>query len=477
MPRKRLSLQNRGMRSGDQATVAFQTATELSAAIAAGQLDPVALTRLMLERIRLNPELNAFVAVCGEAALAEAEAAAERARAGRRRGPLDGIPVAVKDNIDVAGIATSNGFGGPPWRVPAEDAEVVRRLRAAGAVILGKLNMHEGALGATTDNPHFGPATNPHRPGHTPGGSSGGSGAAVAAGLCVAALGTDTGGSVRIPAAYCGVVGFKPSFGLVSTRGVVPLSWRLDHVGPLTRSVADARLVFETLQGFDPSCAESRPASADRDPTREIAGLRLGVLADFADEPVEPVVAAGFAEALAVLQRLGCATRSVRLAEYDRVRARRALLLQVEADAAVIHGELYRREPERFSTPMRAYLDYGGRALATQLVRAGRLIEEAALALRGAFAEVDAIVSPTTPQAAFAFNGPVPDNQNAFCVLANFAGAPAVSVPMRQTEDGLPLGLQIIAAPDRDLLALRLGEAYEAARGAPPLPPAPFGPG
>ncbi len=157
--------------------------------------------------------------------------------------------MAIKDNIDVAGVPTSNGFGGPPYRIPDTDSEVVRRLRAAGAIILGKLNMHEGALGSTSDNPHFGRVINPHRDGYSPGGSSGGSGAAVAAGLCCAALGTDTGGSVRIPAAWCGIVGLKPSYGLVSMRGVVPLSYRLDHVGPLTRTVEDAAVMLNALAG------------------------------------------------------------------------------------------------------------------------------------------------------------------------------------------------------------------------------------
>ncbi len=459
------------------ADIAFWPAGALSRAIDSGRIEPLGLTRLMLERIAaFNPALNLYVALCRDAALGDAEAAAERAAAGRRRGPLDGIPVALKDNIDLAGVPTSNGFGGPPWRIPARDAEVVRRLRAAGAVILGKLNMHEGALGGTNDNPHFGAAINPHRPRYTPGGSSGGSGAAVAAGLCAAALGSDTAGSVRIPAAYCGVVGLKPSHGLVSTSGVVPLSWRLDHVGPLTRTVADAGLIFAVLQGFDPACPESRPGPAIDPLAAEPVGPRLGVLQNFAGEPTEPAVAVAFAAALAAFERLGCTIHPVALARYDSVRARRAALLRIEADAAFIHGALYERAPERFSPAIRAYLDYGARASAMQLVRAERLIEHAAFELARAFDNVDAIVSPTTPQPAFAFTEAAPDNQNAFCVLANFAGAPAISVPMGRTAAGLPLGLQIIAARDRDGLVLRLAEAYEAACGWRLLPPPPYGP-
>jgi aspartyl-tRNA(Asn)/glutamyl-tRNA(Gln) amidotransferase subunit A len=435
----------------------------------------------MLDRIEAhNPALYAYIAISAEAALAEAAEASARAASGRRRGALDGVPIALKDNIDLAGLPTSNGFAQseklPPWRLPNEDAEVVRRLRAAGAVILGKLNMHEGALGATSDNPHFGAVINPHRPGFTPGGSSGGSGAAVAGGLCAAALGSDTGGSIRIPASYCGVVGFKPSFGLVSTGGVVPLSWRLDHVGPLTRTVADARIIFEALRGFDPGCPDSRRSRADDVVAQAIDGLRLGVLRNFDDEPLEPAVSAAFAEALRVFERLGCAVQPIELPSYDRVRARRAALLRIEADAAAIHVDLYEREPERFSAAIRGYLDYGARASAVQLARAERLIDIAVAELARVFDQVDAILSPTTPQPAFAFGADPPDNQNAFCFLANFAGAPAVGLPMGKTEDGLPLGLQIMTARDRDTLALQLAEAYERAAGWRLDPPPPFGP-
>jgi Asp-tRNA(Asn)/Glu-tRNA(Gln) amidotransferase A subunit family amidase len=457
---------------------AFLSIAELSAAFDARRLDPAAVTGLMLARIEAhNPALNAYIRVCAETALATAGEASARAAAGRRRGTLDGIPVALKDNIDLLGVPTSNGFAQSenlrPWRLPRDDAEVVRRLRAAGAVILGKLNMHEGALGATSDNPHFGTVINPHRAGFTPGGSSGGSGAAVAAGLCAAALGSDTGGSVRIPASYCGVVGFKPSFGLVSTRGVVPLSWHLDHVGPLTRRVEDARILFEALRGFDPACPDSRRSRAGDPVAAPMDGLRLGVLRNF---KVEPAVAAAFAKALRVFERLGGKIREIALSSYDSVRARRAALLRIEADAALIHADLYEQEPERFSPAIRRYLDYGARASATQLAGAERLIDVAAAELERAFDELDAIVSPATPQPAFAFGADPPDNQNAFCILANFAGAPAISVPMGRTEDGLPLGLQIMTARDRDTLALQLAEAYEKATGWRLDPPPPFGP-
>jgi aspartyl-tRNA(Asn)/glutamyl-tRNA(Gln) amidotransferase subunit A len=462
-------------------SLAFLSISRLSRLLDCGDVDPTALTRLFIERAEgVGRGLNCFIVLCKETAMSEARAAADRAAAKRRLGPLDGIAVAVKDNMDVAGIPTSNGFGGPPYRVPAVDAEVVRRLRAAGAIILGKLNMHEGALGSTNDNPHFGRAINPHRNGHSPGGSSGGSAAAVAAGLCCAALGSDTGGSVRIPASYCGVVGLKPSYGLISTRGVVPLSYRLDHVGPLARTVSDCALMLDVLGGFDPECSESRrgpaggcgPAAPGR-----LDGLRLGVVREFEAEPSEPAISTDFRVALDQLTRLGAGIRTVEMTSYDMVQGRRAGFLRVEVEAAFVHGELYRKEPERFSPEMRSYLDYGSKAAATMLIRADRRIDVAAFELARCFEGVDAIVSPTTPQAAPAFGGKAPDNAGTFCIPANFAGCPAISVPMGRNELGLPLGLQVIGPVHGEALVLRIAAAYETAAGLRLHPPPPFAAG
>jgi aspartyl-tRNA(Asn)/glutamyl-tRNA(Gln) amidotransferase subunit A len=457
---------------------AFLSATELSRRIDTGDIDPHDLTCLFLGRAGgEGRSLNCFITVCERSALAEASAAAERARSKRRLSPLDGIPVAIKDNMDVSGVPTSNGFGGAPWRVPERDSEAVRRLRGAGAVILGKLNMHEGALGSTNDNPHFGRTMNPHRDGHSPGGSSGGSGAAVAAGLCCAALGSDTGGSVRIPASYCGVVGLKPSYGLISTRGLVPLSYRLDHVGPLTRTVEDAAMMLDVLAGFDPDCPESRrgPAGYPEPKPRRLDGSRLGVPGNFACEKHDTAVLPAFAGALEQLTRLGAEIRPIALPSYDAIKGRRAGFVRVEVEAAFVHGDLYRREPERFSPQMRSYLDSGAKVAATQLVGADRRIAAAAFELARCFEEVDAIVSPATPRAAPAF-GDSSDNAGTYCVLANFAGAPAISLPMGRDEKGLPLGLQIIGPVHQDARVLEIAAAYQAAAGLHYLPPPPIGP-
>jgi len=444
----------------------LETAAGMAAAVASGEVSPVELVQRSLSRVQLWQEpTNAFTQLLFGAGLEEAHRIEAQVVAGEAVGPLAGVPIAVKDLFDLAGSDTTGCSLAYVGNRAVADAPVVRRLKAAGAIVVGKTNMHELAAGATNLISACGPTANPWDLSRITGGSSGGSGAAVAAGLCAAALGTDTGGSVRIPASYCGVVGFKPSFGLVSTRGVVPLSWRLDHVGPLTRTVEDARILFEALRGFDPACPDSRRSHAGDPVAAPIDGLRLGVLRNFNDEPVEPAVAAAFADALRVFERLGGKIREIALSSYDSVGARRAALLRIEADAALIHADLYEQQPERFSPAIRGYLDYGARASAVQLARAERLIDIAAAELERAFDELDAILSPATPQPAFAFGADPPDNQNAFCLLANFAGAPAISLPMGKTEDGLPLGLQIMSAADCDGLALRLAEAYEKAAG------------
>jgi aspartyl-tRNA(Asn)/glutamyl-tRNA(Gln) amidotransferase subunit A len=468
----------------DMSATAFESIDTLSHRIDTGALSPVALTQGFIDREKALRALNCFVVVLDESALRQAEAAEKRALAKQRLGPLDGIPVAIKDNIDVAGVPTSNGFGGGPYRLPQEDAEVVRRLREAGAVILGKLNMEEAAIGPATDNPHFGRVTNPYRPGYSPGGSSGGSGAAVAAGLCCAALGTDTGGSVRIPASYCGIVGLKASYGRISTRGVVPLSYGLDHVGPLTRTVADAERLYAVLAGFDPRSPESRsfeepPSAAAADPTsghHRLDGLRIGILRNFDEEPPEEEVAAAFRTALEMLANLGAEIRPVQLPTYDMVKGRRAGFLRVETEAAHIHAELYRTAPHRISPLVRGYLDYGMKASAQQLLRADRVIANAAFELRRCFDVVHLIASPTTPQASFPFDGKIPDSAGTYTILANFAGCPALSLPMGRARSGLPIGLQLMA-PERGEAALfRAGATYEAAAGIGLMPPAPFGP-
>ena len=421
--------------------------------LASGAISARELTAAYLDRIaERDRTLRCFVSVLTETAEHEARAADARRVHGQALGPLDGIPIAVKDNIDVAGVPTTNGMGSRPGIVATRDAEVVRRLRAAGAVIVGKLNMHEGALGGTTDNPHHGRTHNPWRPGFTPGGSSGGSGAAVAARLCAGALGTDTMGSVRLPAAYCGVAGLKPTHGLISVDGVVPLCRRLDTIGPLARSVGDLGLLLEILE----DSVRGRTPAARTTPGR----FTVGLLANLEQVELDPDVARAFAASLETLQRLGGTLRRVELPGYDPAAARRAGFLLCEAEAADIHAAALAAHPAALSPPFRAFLEYGRRAPASRLAEAGRVVDAAGESLRRALEHVDVVAAPVAPQPAFSFDAPAPPNQADLTALASFAGCPAVSVPSALSRDGLPIGLQLIGAPLSERALLRTARAF-----------------
>jgi aspartyl-tRNA(Asn)/glutamyl-tRNA(Gln) amidotransferase subunit A len=411
-----------------------------------------------LERIAQQRELNCFISVLADRARADADDADRRRAQGRSLGPLDGVPIGVKDNIDVAGSPATAGMATRRGRVPPQDAFCVAKLRAQGAIIIGKTNLHEAALGATNDNPHYGRCFNPHGVSRTPGGSSGGSAAAVAAGLVPGALGTDTMGSIRIPASYCGAVGLKPTYGLVSNGGVCSVSWRLDHVGPIARSVEDAGLVLDAIAGFDVRCPESRSPGPGAEMRR-----RLGVLENYEGTAVAPAVREAFERALRVLANLGYRVESVAIPGYDPSQARRSGLLMVEADAALVHETDLAERPELLSDEVRAMLDYGRRAAAAKLARAERVVALAAMGARRLLGEFDAIVSPTTPQTAFVFGEPVPDSQGDFTALANFAGCPAISLPMGADPAGMPIGLQLMGAPWSEPGLLEIARAFERA--------------
>ena len=392
--------------------------------------DPVERTEDYLAAIASqNPRLNAYLTVTAELAREQAAAAEARLREGCPLSPIDGWCVAVKDNIDVAGVRTTNGLPGG-W-TPSTDAPVVARLKSAGAIILGKTNLHEAALGTTTNNPHWGPAHNPHHHGYTPGGSSGGSGAAVAAGLCDAALGTDTMGSVRLPAAYCGVVGFKPTFDRVPAEGVAPLCWALDHVGPLAGSMAAVEAMFSVMTGE----AGSAPSAA----RPRIARLRC-----FEELALEDAVADAYTKGVESLAAAWGDCAVLDAPGFDPIAHRRAALLAIEADAAAIHAGAF----DSASSALRPMLDYGANMAAPKLAAALEQLRQARKAILAVFEHTDVILAPTAPQTAFSFDVPPPPSQADFLGLAVFAGAPALSLPL--PTDGLPVGLQAIAAPGRD---------------------------
>jgi aspartyl-tRNA(Asn)/glutamyl-tRNA(Gln) amidotransferase subunit A len=439
------------------------SATALGEALARCEITARAATQAYLDRIaRLNPQIKAFTQVDAEGALRAADEADARLARGQGLGPLDGVPIAVKDNIAVAGLACTSGVEGRRNSVAAEDAFCVTLLREHGCVILGTLNMHEGALGATTDNQAYGRCENPWRAGYTPGGSSGGSGAAVAAGLCAAALGTDTMGSVRIPASYCGVFGFKPSYGRISSDGLSHLSWTLDHIGPIVRHAQDLRLLMSVLATGHAGALVTRPSDDYRDfwldePVR-FADLRIGVLD--VDVMVEPGVLSAFQAAVAKLEAFGATVEPFKPATPGPDILRRRGLLISEAEGAVAFAS--ELETGGISADFRALLEYGARQPAAKLASAHYDILTARAAIRKqmAYQGLDLLVSPTAPQTAFVHGARAPASQADFTALGNIADLPAASAPIGLT-DGLPVGLQVLGGEGADAFVLRAVIALE----------------
>jgi len=440
------------------------------------------LTQAALERIeRLNPALNAFLSVLPERAAERAAEADRELASGVDRGPLHGIPVALKDLFAMRGVRLTGG-GIIYNDVPEGNAAVVEKLEAAGAVIVGTLNLHELAYGVTSENPHFGAVRNPWNRNHSTGGSSGGSGAAVAAGMVFAALGTDTGGSIRIPAAFCGTVGFKPTYGLVSRFGTLPLGFSLDHVGPLARTVRDAAAMLNAIAGYDSrDPASVRSPAADYVPEAgcSIRGLRIGVPETFfferLDDEVDLAVRGGIARAAS----LGAAVRPVHLPDMDEVNTLGQVVLLAEA-AAVYEEHLNHRD--RFGADVLALLDQGRLLPATDYINAQRLRRKAQTDFYSVWSEVDCVITPTTPITApllgqktvtlAGVDHEVRSVATRFTRCFNVLGLPAVSLPCALTRAGLPVGLQIVAPPFEDRLALRVAAALEDAGVAiPPLVP------
>jgi aspartyl-tRNA(Asn)/glutamyl-tRNA(Gln) amidotransferase subunit A len=322
------------------------------------------------------------------------------------------------------------------------------------------LHLQEGALGADADNPHDGPCHNPHRHGYSAGGSSSGSAAAVAAGLCAFSLGSDSMGSIRIPASYCGVVGFKPSFGRVSQRGLITVSRRLDHIGPLVRRAADLPMLFQAISGLDPADPQSRAVpllhSERSDPQ-----VRLGRLIGLPELGVESAVATRFEQVCGRLGERFGTVQDVRMEAFDFARKRRAGLLLCEAEMLVEHARDWQTRRAEFSPPLQRLLAFAEQRSAADLIAAERALDTAVPLLRRIFADVDVLLTPTTPQPAFPLGASVPVNQADLTSIANFAGVPALSLPMGSTSDGLPLGLQLLGPVGSDLQLMALAARIE----------------
>jgi Asp-tRNA(Asn)/Glu-tRNA(Gln) amidotransferase A subunit family amidase len=439
--------------------------------LAAGRVQAQALADVYQEAIeRINPALNAYVDLRSGLLQDQAQMADRRRRDGVI-GRLDGIPLALKDNIDMAGWPTRAGLPGRAHPVH-DDAHVVVRLRASGALLTGKTNMDEGALGTATDNPHTGATHNPHRHGYSAGGSSGGAAAAVAAGLAVAAVGSDSLGSIRIPASYCGVYALKPTHGEISARGLVPAARRLDAVGLLARSAGDLTVLLQVLAGYDADDARSRRRRvALAVPDWEPGNLRTGLLPDLAAIGVQREVVEVFEAALAKLPHALGDQRTVDFSDWDFGRTRRAGLLLMESEMLGTFAADLANAERPVSARFRGLLYYAARKSAPDYAVADRVLDAATLKMRRLFAQVDVLVLPTTPQGAFALDGPAPDSAADLTSFASLAGCPAVSLPMGLLPNGLPIGLQLVGARGSDLRLLELASVCAATLDAEPTYP------
>jgi len=445
------------------------TIAEMAPRLRRMEISPVEITRACLNRIeKLNPSLNAFITVMAESALVEARAAEDEIFRGDWRGPLHGIPIALKDLIDTKGIRTTCASALHENRTPNQDAEIVRRLRQAGAVIIGKNNLHEFAYGGSSLISRFGHVHNPWDVNRIAGGSSGGSAASVPAGMALAAIGTDTAGSIREPAALSGCIGLKPTYGRASSRGVIPLATSLDHVGPLTRSVADAAMVLQSIAGYDPADITSADlpvsdyVSILKDDARK---LRVGVPRAYFFEDLDPEVSSAVEHALRGIETLVTNVREVQLeVPTDRT-------LQ-KAESYAYHAENVAKSPELYEPDTLRRILAGESVSATEYIQQRSELDKARRHIRSIFADVDLLVVPTTPTPAPAISELTADpealrpaelkllqNTRPF----NVWGLPAISIPCGFTQGGLPIGLQIAGPHWREDLVLRLAHAYEQA--------------
>jgi aspartyl-tRNA(Asn)/glutamyl-tRNA(Gln) amidotransferase subunit A len=439
----------------------LRTIAEASDLVRSRQISPPELTQECLETItRLNPTLNAFITITAESALQAAQLADKEIAAGNWRGPLHGIPIGLKDLIDTADARTTAGSAVFKDRIPVEDADVVKMLKAAGAVLVGKQNLHEFAYGGSSLISHFGPPRNPVNPEFITGGSSGGSAAAVASGMCYGAIGTDTAGSVREPAALCGIVGLKPSYGLVSTTGVIPLSPSLDHVGPITRTVEDAAILLDSVTEPSTKCREALQHGIER--------FVIGIPRKYFFDDLDPEVAATVEKAIAQLTLLVPGVREINLT-VDEDRALQS------AEAYAYHREGVASTPHLYDPETLRRIRSGERISESRYRKALQDLQQARNEIADKLDEeqIDILVMPTTPipapRIADLRKDPSRLRPTELLLLRNTRpvnvwGLPAISVPCGFTEKGLPIGLQIVGPPGGEARVLRAAYAYERIR-------------
>lgn len=452
------------------------TLTDAAQQVARREVSPVDLVDACLRRVdEIAPSLHAYIEVYADEARQVARASEVMIAAGHRLGPLHGIPIALKDNIGLAGLVTTAGSKVlADWR-PAEDATVARRLKGSGCIVLGKTNMHEFAWGGTSANPHYGAVRNPWNPERFPAGSSGGSGAAVAARSVFAALGTDTGGSVRLPASVNGIVGIRPTIGRVSNHGVVPLAWSMDTVGPMTRTVEDCALVFSVVAGHDerdPSSASVPVADYTADLRRGVKGVRVGVIPDYFFHNLQAPVHDAVTRALSTLEGLGASVVEV---DVEGIHGNISAQLTIEScEPSTYHQRWLRERPGDYGEDVRLLLEVGELHLATHYLQAQRYRSMLRANFMDAFKSVDVFVCPTLPFTATRVGETLveiqpgaPEDMLAaimqFTGVPSLTGLPSLNVPCGFDEDGMPIGMQVIGKPFDEAMLFRLGAAFQGA--------------
>jgi aspartyl-tRNA(Asn)/glutamyl-tRNA(Gln) amidotransferase subunit A len=450
------------------------TILEAAAALRSGQCTSVQLTLDCLARIeKLNPELNAFITVTADAAMDEARRADKELAEGLDRGPLHGIPIAHKDLFCTAGVATTSGSKLFATHVPKEDAAIAERLRRAGAVMLGKTGMHEHAYGITCDNPHYGPIRNPWDHARIPGGSSGGSAVAVSTGMALGATGSDTGGSIRLPSAFCGLTGLKPTYGRVPMYGALPLGFSLDHAGPITRTVRDAAVMLQAMAGYDARDAASadRPVPEYMPPLGEIslAGVKIGLPANFFFENLEPNIDNAVHLLAYTVEDAGATLHQVRVPGGGQLNTIAQITLL--AEAAAVHEPYIRKQRAAYGADVAALIDMGRVVPAVDYLQAQRLRKRIQGVYLNLLKEVDCLLVPATPLSApligqtdIEIAGQKDDTRLAstrFLRGFNALGLPALVVPAGFTPEGMPLGAQLVGRPWDEALLLKIGAAIE----------------
>ena len=456
------------MDSMSKSATGFLTIAEAADLIRTRQLSPVDLAAAAFERIAaLDGQLNSHILVLEDQGMAAAKVAEAEIAAGHWRGPLHGVPIGLKDIYNTAGIATTGHSALFKDHVPTADATTVIKLAAAGAIFTGKLSTWEFAIGGTSFDLPWPPARNPWNTDHDPSGSSSGSAAAVAAGLCLGAMGSDTGGSIRGPAAWCGIAGLKPTYGLVSKAGVLPLSYGLDHAGPMCWTAEDCALMMDVLAGYDPTdpCSANVPALDFSNMTSPIAGLRVGVVRHFyeTDMPCTPDIHAATEEALRVLRDLGAVISDVSIASFQTYGAPAGQISRTEAYS--IHEHHLRQTPEKYGAIFRQRVSAGAFVRGVDYVNAQRERAKLVADLAATMRTVDVLVFPTARYVATKLGADRTLGGAFFNRAFNLTGNPALSVCSGFSAEGLPIALQIVGRPFEDPLVLRVGAAYEAASG------------